>query len=415
MIRALSIFAVTYALISARRVPLIRLDRPTAALAGAVLMVAAGVLTPEAAYRAIDWNTIALLLGMFVLTGSLRLAGFFELAATALLRRAESPRLLLVAITFSAGLLSALLVNDTVCVMFAPFVIMLVERSGIPIVPHLFGLAVGANVGSAMTVVGNPQNMVVAGAAPLTYASFARVMAPAGLIALAVATALLSMLFRRQLAVGGVRHVATSTPEVDRPLLIKTLACFIFTSVGFILGFQLAWTALAGAVILIAVSGRQPRQILSEVNGPLLLFFGALFVVVGGLDRSGVLADASAWVVASLQDGGVVGLLKFSLVSVLAANVVSNVPWGVLAATWLPHGGGHEREWLTLAVTATFAGNLTLLGSVANVIVFEAARERCAIGFWRFLAIGAPITVLTTAVGLVHGVDVDVRLDLFPP
>jgi len=104
VIRALSIFAVTYALISARRVPLIRLDRPTAALAGAVLMVVAGVLTPEAAYRAIDWNTIALLLGMFVLTGSLRLAGFFELAATALLRRAESPRLLLVAITFSAGL-----------------------------------------------------------------------------------------------------------------------------------------------------------------------------------------------------------------------------------------------------------------------------------------------------------------------
>ena len=94
------------------------------------------------------------------------------------------------------------------------------------------------------------------------------------------------------------------------------------------------------------------------------------------------------------------GLLKFSLASVLASNMVSNVPWVVIAATWLPHGPGHEREWLALALSSTFAGNLTLLGSVANVIVFEIARERCAIGFWRFVAIGAPITLITTAAGL---------------
>ena len=399
MIRALSIFALTYGLISTRRTPFIRLDRPTAALAGAVLMIAAGVLTPDEAYRAIDWNTIALLLGMFVLTGSLRLAGFFEWAATALLRRAQSPRLLLVAITFSAGLLSAVLVNDTVCVMFAPLVIMLVERSGIPIRPHLFGLAVGANVGSVMTVVGNPQNMIIAGAAPLPYASFARVMVPAGLIGLAVATVLLLTIFRRELGASSAPDLAASTPPVDLLLLSKTLACFVFTSVGFMLGFQLAWTALGGAVVLMLISGRPPRQILAEVDGPLLLFFGALFVVVAGLDQSGVLAAASGWM-PTTRDGGLFGLLKLSLVSVLASNVVSNVPWVVIATSWLPHGVGHQREWLVLALTSTFAGNLTLLGSVANVIVFEIARERCAIGFWRFLAIGAPITVLTTVVGL---------------
>lgn len=400
MIRALSIFVVTYALISARRTPFTRLDRPTAALAGAVLMIAARVLTPDQAYRAIDWNTIALLLGMFLLTGSLRLAGFFEFAATALLRRAHTPRVLLVAITFLAGLLSALLVNDTVCVMFAPLVIALVERSSIPLLPHLFGLAVGANVGGVMTVVGNPQNMVIAGAAPLSYASFARVMVPAGLIGLAVATALLLMIFRRELGLRSVPGIAASKPRVDRPFLIKTLGCFLFTSVGFMLGFQLAWTALGGALVLILISGRPPRQILSEVDGPLLLFFGALFVVVAGLERSGLLAAASGWVVPSVREGGLFGLLKFSLVSVLASNVVSNVPWVVIAAPWLPHGFGHQREWLILALTSTFAGNLTLLGSVANVIVFEIAHERCAIGFWRFLAIGAPITVLTTAAGL---------------
>jgi len=170
--------------------------------------------------------------------------------------------------------------------------------------------------------------------------------------------------------------------------------------VGCAIGLQLAWTALGGALLLMLISGRPPRQILSEVDGPLLLFFGALFVVVAGLSRSGLLALAGEGLAPTLREGGISGLVKFSLVSVLASNVVSNVPWVVMAATWLPHGPGHEREWLTLALSSTFAGNLTLLGSVANVIVFEIARERCAIGFWRFVAIGAPITLLTTAAGL---------------
>lgn len=400
MSRALAIFALTYALISARRVPFVGVDRPTAALGGAVLMVGAGVLTPADAYRAVDWDTIALLLGMFVLAGCLRLAGFFELAATAVLRRTQSPRALLIATTLLAGLLSATLVNDTVCVMFAPLVIALVERSGMPITPHLFALAVGANVGSAMTVVGNPQNMIIAGAAPLAYASFARVMAPAGVLGLALAVALLLTIFRRDLRVRRAARISAPPPAVDRALLIKTLSCLALATAGFLLGFPLAWTALGGALGLIVVSGRPPRQILAEVDGPVLLFFAALFVVVGGLERSGALAAASQRIMSSVGDGRPLALATFSLVSVLASNVFSNVPWVAIAVSWLPHGAAHRRDWLVLALTATFAGNLTLLGSVANVIVFEIARERCAIGFWRFLAIGAPITVITTAAGL---------------
>jgi Na+/H+ antiporter NhaD/arsenite permease-like protein len=356
MIRALSIFAVTYTLINTRRTPFVGLDRPTTALAGAVLMVAAGVLTPQDAYHAIDWNTITLLLGMFLITGCLRLAGFFDVAAIVLLRRTETPRMLLVAITFAAGLLSALLVNDTICVMFAPLVIALVERSGTPIVPHLFGLAVGANVGSVMTVVGNPQNMIIAGTAPLPYAVFARVMVPAGLLALALATALLAAIFRRELGVRAISESPASAPAVDRLLLMKTLVCLVVTSAGFVAGLQLAWTALGGVLVLMLISGRSPRQILAEVDGPLLLFFAALFVVVAGVDRSGLLGVASAWLVPSAGDGGLLGLLKFSLVSVLASNIASNVPWVVMAATWLPHGLGHQREWLVLALNLDLRG-----------------------------------------------------------
>ena len=400
MIRALSILAVTYALMNTRRSMFARLDRPTAALTGAMLTIAAGVLTPDEAYRAIDWNTIVLLLGMFLLAGCLRLAGFFESAAAALLRRAHTPRKLLVAITVVAGLLSAFVVNDTVCVMLAPFVIVLVERSGLPIVPHLFGLAVAANVGSVMTVVGNPQNMIIAHAAPLSYGALARVLVPAGLVGLGLAVVLLLVIFRKELAPRSVVGEAAPPPRIDRALLAATVGALLLVSVGFAIGLQLAWTALGGALLLMLISGRPPRQILSEVDGPLLLFFGALFVVVAGLDRSGLLAVAGNWLAPALREGGIFGLLKFSLVSVLASNVVSNVPWVVIAARWLPHGPGHEREWLALALSSTFAGNLTLFGSVANVIVFEIARERCAIGFWRFVAVGVPITLITTAAGL---------------
>src|SRR5439155_26150619 len=194
-----SIFAVTYLLMSKPQWPIVQLDRPSAGLIGAVLMIAAGVLTPEQAYRAVDWNTIILLLGMFLLSGSLRLAGFFDWAADTLLTRVYTPTALLTALVFVSGVLSALLVNDTVCVMLAPLVIAMIERSDLPVIPYLFALATGANIGSVMTVVGNPQNIIIAHAAPLSYVAFARVLAPIGVLSLGLTVALLHGLFRQDL------------------------------------------------------------------------------------------------------------------------------------------------------------------------------------------------------------------------
>ena len=199
MIQALGIFAVTYLLMSKPRWPIAQLDRPTIGLIGAVLMIAAGVLTPAQAYQAIDWNTIVLLLGMFVLSGSLRLAGFFEWAAEVVLTHVHTPIALLTALVFVSGLLSALLVNDTVCVMLAPLVIALIERSDLPMLPYLFALAIGANIGSVMTVVGNPQNMIIAHAAPLSYVEFARVLAPIGVVNLGLTVVILRGIFRQDL------------------------------------------------------------------------------------------------------------------------------------------------------------------------------------------------------------------------
>jgi Na+/H+ antiporter NhaD/arsenite permease-like protein len=395
--RALSIFAVTYMLMNRPQWPAVPLDRPAAGLIGAVLMVAAGVLTPEQAYRAVDWSTIVLLLGMFLLAGCLRLAGFFDWAAETTLRLVHTPTALLAALVMVSGILSALLVNDTVCVMLCPLVVAVIERSDLPVRPYLFALAAGTNVGSVMTVVGNPQNIIIAHAAPLPYAGFARALAPVGLVGLGLTVALLRWLFRSDLRSPAIAIRATSPARIDGRLLASTLTCLALVVVGFAAGLDLAWTALAGAVLAVAISGRPPRQVLAQVDGPLLLFFGALFVIVGGLEAAHIVTRAGRFVQPLIGAPGVIGAFHFSWISILASNLVSNVPWVLIAAHWIGLDGGEPRRWLLLALTSTFAGNLTLFGSVANVIVFETARVR--IGFWEFLRIGAPLTLVTTAVG----------------
>jgi Na+/H+ antiporter NhaD/arsenite permease-like protein len=400
MFLALSIYAITYLLMSKPHWPFVQLDRPTAGLVGAVLMIAAGVLTPAQAYHAVDWNTIVLLLGMFLLSGSLRLAGFFEWAAGIVLTHVHTPTALLTALVVVSGLLSALLVNDTVCVMLAPLVIALIERSDLPVGPYLFALATGANIGSVMTVVGNPQNMIIAHAAPLTYMEFFQVLAPIGMVSLGLTVAILRGIFRHELKNGKIELRPSSTVVLDRPLLIKTIICLMLVLVGFISGLQLAWTALGGATLLLLISRRPPRQIMAQVDGPLLLFFGALFVIVAGLEAARVLAVVSRWVVPWFHAAGLLGIAHFSWVSVLASNIFSNVPYVLVAAKWIAQGEDSHRLWLLLALTSTFAGNLTLFGSVANIIVFETAQGHVRIGFWEFLRIGAPLTLLTTAAGV---------------
>jgi Na+/H+ antiporter NhaD/arsenite permease-like protein len=397
---ALGIFACTYLLMSKPHWRSVQLDRPTAGLLGAILMVAAGVLTPEQAYRAIDWNTIVLLLGMFILAGGLRLAGFFEWAADAVLTHVHTPTTLLTALVFISGFLSALLVNDTVCVMLAPLVIAMLERSDLPVLPYLFALASGANIGSVMTVVGNPQNIIIAHAAPLSYIAFARVLAPIGVLALGLAVVLLRGFFCRELQHRTIVVYASATTQLDRALCMKSLLCLGLVLVGFISGLQLAWTALSGATVLLLIAGRPPRQILAQVDGPLLLFFGALFIIVAGLEAAGVLEWVSTGVFPLFHAPGLLGIVHFAWVSVLASNVVSNVPYVLVAARWVAQEPNAHRLWLLLALTSTFAGNLTLFASVANVIVFETARTHVRIGFWEFLRIGAPLTLLTTAVGV---------------
>jgi len=169
---AIVIFAFTYLLISGRRLKVLPLNRPAAALLGTVLMVVCGVLTPEQAYRAVDYNTLVLLLGMSLLSAYFYLAGFFDWTADRVLKAARTPQRLLFLLILASGTLSALLVNNTVCFLFTPLVVAVVVRGKLPLLPYLLALAMSANIGSVCTLVGNPQNMIIGQLSKLPFARF---------------------------------------------------------------------------------------------------------------------------------------------------------------------------------------------------------------------------------------------------
>jgi Na+/H+ antiporter NhaD/arsenite permease-like protein len=400
VVAALAIFALTYLAVAAGRVPFLSVDRPAAALLGAVLMVAAGVLAPAEAGAAVNGDTLGLLLGMMILSAYLGAAGFFGWASGLVLRSVSGPRTLLWALVFTSGILSALLVNDTVCLMVTPLVLRLVDDAELPALPYLLALAFGSNAGSAATLTGNPQNMIVGTLSGIPYARFAGALALPALAALVAVAAVLHLIFRRDLRRRPLARARREAPAIDRRLLAKALAATGVALVGFLAGFPLAWTALFSAALLMAVAGRAPREALGRVDWPLLVFFSGLFVVVAGVARAGAAGRMYELIAPYLGDGAARQAVVFSAFSVAGSQLVSNVPFVILAGEWIPRLADPELLWLATALAATLAGNLTVIGSVANVIVLELAGSRANVGFWKFMRIGTAVTALSLAAAL---------------
>ncbi len=405
---AVAIFALTYVLISSRRLKVLRLNRPASALLGAVLMVVFGVLKIEDAYRAVNWDTIALLLGMMLLAAYLHLAGFFELAAEWILLRARTPQRLLYLLVFASGILSALLVNDTICLLMTPLVITVIARGRLPLFPYLMALATSANIGSVMTLTGNPQNMIIGHFSGIPYGRFLLGLAPAGLVCLALDCLVLGWGFRRVLADARIEPGAIPPPVIDRPLLIKTLACFGLVTLAFFFdepirrhfGLNVAWIALAGAALAMVMARVDTHQVLKLVDWHLLLFFAALFVVVEGLRVTGLPEEIYRSLRPLFGATGTAQAWNLAWFSAVGSNLFSNVPFVLVAGQWIGNFVEPELMWKVLALSTTYAGNLTLLGAVANIIVVESARPHIEVGFWDYARLGIPVTVLTTVVGV---------------
>ena len=282
------IFGITYVLISGRQLKILPLNRPAAALLGAVLMVSTGVMTPERAYRAVNYDTIVLLLAMMLVSAYLYLAHFFEWAADAVLTFSRTPQRLLLYLTLTSGILSALLVNDTICLMLTPLVIAVIRRGKLPLLPYLIALATSANIGSVATLVGNPQNMIIGHFSSIPFAQFSRSLAPVAIVALAINFVILRLGFRSALRTAVVEQEAHAIPKLDRGLFAIVCAVFVSIFACFLAGLNLAWTALAGAALVMVLARRDTHEVLKLVDWHLLVFFAALFVVVDGLSDTGL-------------------------------------------------------------------------------------------------------------------------------
>ena len=386
---AVSIFVLTYVVVAIGRVPGLRIDRAGAAFLGGAAMVAAGVLPLDDAYRAIDWDTIALLLGMMLVVANLRLAGFFRLVTAWAVVRAHRPVALLAAIVVVAGALSAVLVNDTVCLVMAPLVLQVVLHLRRDPVPYVLAVALASNAGSTATITGNPQNMIVGSLSHIPYLDFAAALAPVAACGMVLTVLLVAALWHREFLHDG-RLTATPPPgRVHRALLIKTLLVLAGVVVAFVAGVRPALAALAGGALLLPSRRVEVRKMYLEVDWPLLLMFAGLFVVVAGLERA-VLGDIGA-----MHFGSATAL---AVTTAVLSNLVSNVP-AVLVLK--PFVAG-PQAWLVVAMASTLAGNLTVPGSVANLIVVQRARAHgVEIGFWTYFKVGAPLTVMSIAAGLV--------------
>jgi Na+/H+ antiporter NhaD/arsenite permease-like protein len=398
----LAVFAATYLLIAVQRLPFVHLNRPAASLLGAVGMVVFGVITLQQAYAAIDLDVIVFLLGLMLIVGYLEVGKFFEWAADWVLRRARTPKRLLCGVVFGGGLLSALFVNDTVCLVVTPVLVGALASIRVRPTPYLLGLAMGANVGSVLSVTGNPQNMLVGIWSGATFGSFFVHMLPVGAGGLAITFGVLRWAFRKDLVAPFQQRPEAGPTAVDRVLVLKGLLMFGVAVAGWLAGGSLPGVAIAAGALMVLVAGRDPAYAIERVDWDLLLFFGSLFVVMRGFEATGAVDWIDGRALAVAHDGSrPAAAAAASGVMVVLSNLISNVPAVLLWRNVVPHLPHADLLWRVVAMSATFAGNLLLIGSVANLIVVEKAEALgIRIGFWEYARVGIPVTLLTVVWGV---------------
>jgi Na+/H+ antiporter NhaD/arsenite permease-like protein len=393
---ALVAFAGTYLGLALGRLPLFRVDRTGVAIIGGALVVVSGVLPWDQAVAAVDAHTLVLLFGMMIVAAYLRLSGFFRLVTYAAVRRAHTPVGLLALIIVAAGVLSALFVNDVICLVMAPIVLDLVRQLRLPPVPYLIALTTAANVGSVGTLTGNPQNMLVGSFSSIGYRTFLLREGPIAVIGLALVFLVIWLVYRRRLPPELPAVNLDERFAVHQALMIKTIAAVSVMLVAFLAGVPIALVAIGGAAYCLLTRRVNPDKVYREIDWGLLVLFTGLFVVIGGVEASGLAGELLGWASA-------VGLYRpavLTAVTALLSNLVSNVPAVLLFKSVIPTFGEPTRAWLLLAMASTMAGNLTILGSVANLIVVEQARSAgIQIGFVEYSKVGVPVTLLTLLVG----------------
>jgi Na+/H+ antiporter NhaD/arsenite permease-like protein len=392
---AVLIFAITYLVLAIGRLPGFRIDRTGAAIIGASFMVGLNALSLDQAYRAINFDTIILLFGMMIVVANLQLSGFFSLVAERVVEHAHRPLLLLVAIVLVSGVFSAFFVNDTMCLVLTPLVIEICEALRRNPVPYLLAVAMAANIGSVATITGNPQNMMIGSFSGIPYRHFLAVLAPVALAGLALVVVAIFVGYRREFVTAEVVNVTKRPMPVDRGLMGKSLAVALAMIVMFFVGWPVPKVAIVAGALLLITRRVRPEKVYQRIDWPLLVMFSGLFIVIAGIEKTSLETELAALAGRMHLDNP---FLLSGFAGVLS-NLVSNVPAVLVFKPFVAQLGDPGRAWLVLAMSSTLAGNLTVVGSVANLIVIQQASDRVKIGFWEYFRVGAPLAVVTILMG----------------
>jgi Na+/H+ antiporter NhaD/arsenite permease-like protein len=412
---AVGVFLAAYVLIASEKV-----DRVAVALTGAGLMLALGLVSSADAFHSeelgIDWDVIFLLLGMMIIVGVIKQTGLFDYLAVWAAKRAQGrPFRILVALTTITAVASALLDNVTTVLLVAPVTFLICDRLDLPAAPFLIAQALASNIGGTATLIGDPPNIIIASEADLSYTDFLVNLAPLVVVLMLLFIGLSRWLFRSALTYRPerVRELMTLDERealTDRPLLVRSLVVLALVTAAFalhgVLHIEPSVVALLGAGLLVLVARREVQPFLAEVEWSTLAFFMGLFVMVGALIKTGVVAELAEAVAAATGGSLWVGSMLLLWASGALSAIVDNIPY---VATMAPVtstlvedlGGGQEARvlWWSLALGADLGGNATAIGASANVVILGLAkRAGQPIRFLEFTKYGAVVAAATMLV-----------------
>ncbi|HEX3048985.1 MAG TPA: anion transporter [Bacillota bacterium] len=397
LITAAIVLGITLLIFTLGKSPVFRIDRAGVSIIGAALMMGAGILTFDQATQAIDFRTIVLLFAMMIVTANLKLAGFFQLMGNQLLQLGKTKKRLLLIVIFISGLLSAFFINDIVCLLFTPIVILICKRAGLNPGPYVISIATASNIGSAGTLIGNPQNILIGSLSKMPFLSYFGLAFPLAIVGLIINYFFVLLLFRKDLQ-GELAPCQPLNGIYHGYLVGKSLLTMIIIAIGFLAGVDTVIMAGLGAGYLLITRRLKPNKVYAGIDFNLLVIFTGLFVIIGGVEHSGLMN----WLIHQLRFVNFKHFFVFSILTVVLSNIFSNVPAVLLLKYFIPAGAGH-LWWAGMAVFSTLAGNLTLTGSIANLIVVESAkREGVKVSFLDYLKVGFPLTVLLVVISLVY-------------
>lgn len=392
--------------------------RSVVAFAFGTIAILLGVINQEQAVMAIDFNTIWLLMAMMVLVAITRHSGVFEYMAVKSAKMVKGkPLAILIMYAVVTAVISAFLDNVTTVLLMVPVTFSITEKLKVNPIPFIIAQIIASNIGGTATLVGDPPNIMIGSALGLSFMDFVANLAAVNMVILLATAASIAMIYRRQLHTSGeliaeVMHMDERACIVDAVLLKKSLGVLALTIAGFllhgVLGLESATVAMAGAALLLLISGADAERAFHAVEWPTIIFFAGLFVIIGGLEASGVIRycaeNAMALTGGSIMKTGML-VLWFSA---FASAIVDNIPF---VATMIPllqeigqlTGMPMDSIWWALSLGACLGGNGTLIGASANVVVAGMAEKNgYPVTFMSYLKIGLPMMILSIAIGSVY-------------